>query len=134
MIGRKTATRLRDPGCCFLRVINDLINLGLLFAELSVDWKCPGDIGRVMAVFGAHVHQEKLSLLHRILDLLVMQRSRVWATPDNIGIAPVVGVAQLERIGYLRIDFVFPLDRKSTRLNSSHLGISYAVFCLKKKK
>jgi len=24
-------------------------------------------------------------------------------------------------------------DRKSTRLNSSHLGISYAVFCLKKK-
>src|SRR5262245_63024451 len=27
-----------------------------------------------------------------------------------------------------------PEDRKSTRLNSSHLGISYAVFCLKKKK
>src|SRR5437899_5692688 len=27
----------------------------------------------------------------------------------------------------------FTLDRKSTRLNSSHLGISYAVFCLKKK-
>src|SRR2546426_7365917 len=28
----------------------------------------------------------------------------------------------------------FRLDRKSTRLNSSHLVISYAVFCLKKKK
>src|SRR5256885_5774102 len=28
----------------------------------------------------------------------------------------------------------FPRDRKSTRLNSSHLVISYAVFCLKKKK
>src|SRR2546426_6748021 len=27
-----------------------------------------------------------------------------------------------------------PSDRKSTRLNSSHLVISYAVFCLKKKK
>src|SRR5690349_24074532 len=27
-----------------------------------------------------------------------------------------------------------PLDRKSTRLNSSHVEISYAVFCLKKKK
>src|SRR5258705_7472382 len=26
------------------------------------------------------------------------------------------------------------IDRKSTRLNSSHLGISYAVFCFKKKK
>src|SRR5437899_9307397 len=29
---------------------------------------------------------------------------------------------------------VIQRDRKSTRLNSSHLGISYAVFCLKKKK
>src|SRR3989442_16036832 len=27
-----------------------------------------------------------------------------------------------------------PADRKSTRLNSSHVRISYAVFCLKKKK
>src|SRR5256885_13222026 len=31
-------------------------------------------------------------------------------------------------------DFVSKRDRKSTRLNSSHLVISYAVFCLKKKK
>src|SRR3712207_7006789 len=33
-------------------------------------------------------------------------------------------------------EFVFKLelDRKSTRLNSSHANISYAVFCLKKKK
>src|SRR5437899_6315635 len=29
--------------------------------------------------------------------------------------------------------YVYHRDRKSTRLNSSHLGISYAVFCLKKK-
>src|SRR3712207_8734459 len=29
---------------------------------------------------------------------------------------------------------VTPKDRKSTRLNSSHANISYAVFCLKKKK
>src|SRR5690625_6402654 len=27
----------------------------------------------------------------------------------------------------------YPIDRKSTRLNSSHVAISYAVFCLKKK-
>src|SRR5438105_10940709 len=31
-------------------------------------------------------------------------------------------------------NFTWPLDRKSTRLNSSHEWISYAVFCLKKKK
>src|SRR5258708_32806932 len=34
----------------------------------------------------------------------------------------------------LRIDEIIILDRKSTRLNSSHQIISYAVFCLKKKK
>src|SRR5256885_5990618 len=34
---------------------------------------------------------------------------------------------------YLEV-WVMSLDRKSTRLNSSHLVISYAVFCLKKKK
>src|SRR5258705_9856848 len=32
------------------------------------------------------------------------------------------------------LDGIENRDRKSTRLNSSHLGISYAVFCLKKKK
>src|ERR1035441_10761743 len=38
-------------------------------------------------------------------------------------------------IKYLRVKLLprTELDRKSTRLNSSHLGISYALFCLKKK-
>src|SRR5256885_4534402 len=34
----------------------------------------------------------------------------------------------------MEADKIVRLDRKSTRLNSSHLVISYAVFCLKKKK
>src|SRR5690625_6549450 len=33
----------------------------------------------------------------------------------------------------VRGNFVIGIDRKSTRLNSSHVAISYAVFCLKKK-
>src|SRR5436309_5620241 len=33
-----------------------------------------------------------------------------------------------------RVLYLEPSDRKSTRLNSSHVKISYAVFCLKKKK
>src|SRR3712207_8472015 len=44
-------------------------------------------------------------------------------------------------VGILKYDalYLFPVDleivdRKSTRLNSSHANISYAVFCLKKKK
>src|SRR5690242_21057684 len=32
------------------------------------------------------------------------------------------------------VELAHPPDRKSTRLNSSHMSISYAVFCLKKKK
>src|SRR5256885_8152449 len=36
--------------------------------------------------------------------------------------------------GEVSADAIAALDRKSTRLNSSHLVISYAVFCLKKKK
>src|SRR3712207_6895156 len=37
-------------------------------------------------------------------------------------------------VGVVRFRVVDRLDRKSTRLNSSHANISYAVFCLKKKK
>src|SRR5439155_22780114 len=37
-------------------------------------------------------------------------------------------------LGAQRRRLIRELDRKSTRLNSSHVAISYAVFCLKKKK
>src|SRR3712207_7424035 len=39
-----------------------------------------------------------------------------------------------KRQGEKKKDWQKLLDRKSTRLNSSHANISYAVFCLKKKK
>src|SRR5699024_12357271 len=39
-------------------------------------------------------------------------------------------VIHIDRASY----FIRGTDRKSTRLNSSHVSISYAVFCLKKKK
>src|SRR5579862_1084007 len=48
-------------------------------------------------------------------------------------LTPLVGWLQRIRIGRLPaalIVLVFCLDRKSTRLNSSHSSISYAVFCL----
>src|SRR3989442_6986702 len=49
--------------------------------------------------------------------------------PDS-GRAPSAG----EERGLVRSFRRRRLDRKSTRLNSSHVRISYAVFCLKKKK
>src|SRR3712207_7373099 len=42
--------------------------------------------------------------------------------------------ARLARAILRRLELVQAADRKSTRLNSSHANISYAVFCLKKKK
>src|SRR5262245_55031361 len=47
----------------------------------------------------------------------------------NVVFAGTEGRITAERVEYK----VETKDRKSTRLNSSHLGISYAVFCLKKK-
>src|SRR2546430_8157938 len=41
--------------------------------------------------------------------------------------------AGLKRLVQTRQEVLTPADRKSTRLNSSHSQISYAVFCLKKK-
>src|SRR2546422_6524645 len=43
-------------------------------------------------------------------------------------------VRDLELVGDYHYAMKFERDRKSTRLNSSHGYISYAVFCLKKKK
>src|SRR5690625_6414318 len=43
------------------------------------------------------------------------------------------GMTQAQADELIRIDEDENLDRKSTRLNSSHVAISYAVFCLKKK-
>src|SRR5437899_6748054 len=44
-----------------------------------------------------------------------------------------LNTGDLRVAGFGNIGSNFNVDRKSTRLNSSHLGISYAVFCLKKK-
>src|ERR1035438_10102333 len=63
-----------------------------------------------------------------------------WFVPGGSTIEPSFFDASITfsvnvlRGGALIEDATLTIDRKSTRLNSSHLGISYAVFCLKKKK
>src|SRR5947208_3772042 len=54
----------------------------------------------------------------------------------RLPIGPILADRRLELadLSSGRIEFEFGQDRKSTRLNSSHQIISYAVFCLKKKK
>src|SRR2546422_3573568 len=77
-----------------------------------------GGVARLAQVIAVDVHG-------------VRQRERVRGTGE--------GLENLARRDRTRPDGVVqprhvPLDRKSTRLNSSHGYISYAVFCLKKKK
>src|SRR5256885_3931695 len=55
-------------------------------------------------------------------------------TPESNRLAESVRGRPRSRSPSVRPDRQWPGDRKSTRLNSSHLVISYAVFCLKKKK
>src|SRR5690625_7053743 len=50
------------------------------------------------------------------------------------GLGEVLELASVERSGGISVRGGPLRDRKSTRLNSSHVAISYAVFCLKKKK
>src|SRR5436309_12446159 len=64
-----------------------------------------------------------------------IERDERLAGGDVVG---VVGIHGHDGAGDLRRDLhevaLHVRDRKSTRLNSSHVKISYAVFCLKKKK
>src|SRR2546426_2105139 len=58
-----------------------------------------------------------------------------WLLQERLAFpAPRAPVPDPRRLGIAHGERIELVDRKSTRLNSSHLVISYAVFCLKKKK
>src|SRR2546426_6691488 len=64
-------------------------------------------------------------------------QNHAWAVPAFDAAGPVGGLGKtvLDQVGVGQSPAQrMTKDRKSTRLNSSHLVISYAVFCLKKKK
>src|SRR5258705_4772514 len=64
--------------------------------------------------------------------LVVLYPLYAWLT-DGPTVQKLL-ITQLVVCVFVAVFFgVFSTDRKSTRLNSSHLGISYAVFCLNKK-
>src|SRR5438034_8216845 len=84
----------------------------------------PGVIGEEAGQRLVRLRQRaRLGVGDRVVDL----GENPVADPPRVG--PVEEVLVLEQAGQPR-----DRDRKSTRLNSSHTVISYAVFCLKKKK
>src|SRR3712207_7672802 len=78
----------------------------------------------------------------RLMDRLAVVRdlrsARSLLFWDQQTYMPAGGVAgraeQMATLSRLGHEMLADADRKSTRLNSSHANISYAVFCLKKKK
>src|SRR5256885_17159347 len=81
---------------------------GVPGADLPGDLQCPGDVES-----GARPPEDAFA------------SSELPRDPPPLGFADPACLAH---------EGAVELDRKSTRLNSSHLVISYAVFCLKKKK
>src|SRR5690606_39751280 len=115
--------------------------------ELPVLGKVQAIVGRehleVIAVnyreerrdFNAVVRANKDIALSYIRDTpgLISDSYGVTAVPHMFIIDPDGKVAHVHR-GYSADMIDGFIDRKSTRLNSSHVKISYAVFCLKKKR
>src|SRR5688500_19592387 len=101
------------------RVRTEMTNLGLQPEEWG---------GETMFVdVSAKTKQNLDDLMESIL--LVAEVEELKANPDATASGQVIESKLDPGCGA-----VVTVDRKSTRLNSSHLVISYAVFCLKKKK
>src|SRR5688572_31807485 len=72
-------------------------------------------------------------LLASVIVLLVSHKLRLPAVVGLLLTGLLIGPSGLGLFSQLHAVEVAAEDRKSTRLNSSHSQISYAVFCLKKK-
>src|SRR3712207_7917782 len=81
-------------------------------------------------LFRSHRGRERARRRLRLLQLEHHARGGARRLPETLA----TGARRAPPRGQPRARQARLLDRKSTRLNSSHANISYAVFCLKKKK
>src|SRR5215475_7478017 len=88
-----------------------------------------GDLVRrgVLVIRAEEAEQRAGQVLAQVHDRADLERHALGRRADNERAVTVDGGIQRQAAGGQE-------DRKSTRLNSSHVKISYAVFCLKKKK
>src|SRR3712207_8286628 len=72
--------------------------------------------------------------LHDALPISSVRQSRDGSTSASASAPSASHVSSMKPPGAFPLKWSVSIDRKSTRLNSSHANISYAVFCLKKKE
>src|SRR5690625_6767442 len=84
----------------------------------------------------SHVHHRSLSLVNLRSAAEILVRHVVFQNIDQSAVGSLRFPCKFIVGYYIPIpnQTDFTRDRKSTRLNSSHVAISYAVSCLKKKK
>src|SRR5438477_12284985 len=113
-------------------VLGVLLLVGLLplaFAGFLLSSRSADELRSIEGRYQAQLVQDKARQIE-----LYGQRYRDVVTGLARAFEISGGIKALNDSGYdQRSDSAGNLDRKSTRLNSSHMSISYAVFCLKKK-
>src|SRR3712207_8658905 len=77
-------------------------------------------------LFRSPVKESWIKENNKYQEILLMENDRIAKSKEIVDAMLATGANT--------ILIASPEDRKSTRLNSSHANISYAVFCLKKKK
>src|SRR5947209_12690194 len=77
---------------------------------------------------------ERAPLPRPLSDDLLRRMHAYWRAANYLSVGQIYLLDNPLLREPLKVEHTKPRDRKSTRLNSSHANISYAVFCLKKKK
>src|SRR5690606_10457850 len=126
-----------------------LVNFGLTcltFGYFFLGGMLVSVLGRLLIAVTPVSKKKKFRVFHKVMQLffhnlmyrtpgirmeIVGRNAQTHATPAII-IANHTSILDTPTMGLLHPMQVFMIDRKSTRLNSSHVKISYAVFCLKK--
>src|SRR5438876_1107168 len=115
---------------------------GIPLEKMSVSMTMNGAVlpvlaGYIVAAEEQGVGQEKLSgtIQNDILKEFMVRNTYIYPPAPSMRIvADIIAFTAREMPKFNSISISGYQDRKSTRLNSSHPSISYAVFCLKKKK
>src|SRR5207249_11393622 len=115
--------------------LRDLVELEV--RELLSAYQCPGDKTTVVrvsaskALKGEPEAEKQLLELIKAVDEFIPQPTREVDKPFLMPVEDVFSITGRGTVATGRIERGRVKDRKSTRLNSSHVSISYAVFCLK---